>query len=148
MINQNRQLTEDIRKIKRESFPELRWVYSRGVYVPLSMLQVNNALASVKLTGIEVSDKNGKSCFFGYIRLMIPDLLSPNFHFRDRRGFIAHELSHLVAHSDNEKVADDEAIKRGYLRDLLDVNLFLENKGLGRGGTSYDSQQLMRKVYC
>lgn len=139
-------LTREIREIKKKSFPELKLVFTRGVYVPPCAL--GGAGAAAKCNVLRVS-KEGEAPFFcaGFADIMIPEYLGGNLNARARRGIIAHELGHIVSEKKfDEYSADEEAIRRGEGINLYVGLKKLEGSGFQRCAEAYDSAAILTKI--
>ena len=142
MSYQNKELTREIRHLKHKSFPELKWVYMGGFYVPDYEVLSNKSLARIRVKALAKSNESELSWVVGFGHIILAQSLSSRDHYHERIGIIAHEFSHIVTGNSCERVVDDEAIKRGYVFELMEAAKRLESSGLKRRPLSYSSQEL------
>ena len=138
-------LNQEIRQIKRKSFPELRFVYVRGIYVPDEKILPNFGNVTSYILQIESENVNGSSRTpYGFALIKFPNCSSGNQNINVRKGIIAHELSHLfmgeIHLPDNEGFIDSLAINRGYIGEVLAMSEKMESIGFKRLG--YSSMEL------
>ncbi len=140
-------LTKEIHQIKKLFLPELKWVFTKGIYVPDDNLLQSNSFSQVKYLGFRLYyDGNLFRCF-GYATLALPHCISLPEDFETRKGAIAHELSHLLLDKDaSERKVDDETIKRGFGYGLMMLVRKTEEFGKTRKICSYNSQELAKIV--
>jgi len=139
-------LNQEIRYIKRTSFPELKWVFTSGVYVSRSFLEKNNANAAAKVNVCRLFYEDKLLLGIGFARIMIPEELNGYANLYARRGVIAHELSHIVSLPQDECLVDNEVIRRGEGRSLYLAIVALETFGFSRPPNCYNSRALLEKV--
>lgn len=146
MDYRNRQLIREIRQVKQESFPELKWVYFRGIYVPDYEVLKTKSLARIRIKALAKSNETKLFWAIGFGKIILAESLSSPEHYTERRGIIAHELSHFVVAHNSEQKIDDEAIKRGYVFELMKAVKILESIGVKRKPLSYGSADLMEML--
>jgi len=141
-------LNNEIRQIKNDSFPQLAWVYVRGIYVPDYEVLKNKHLAGINLDHTKRIFAGERLTFaMGFANIMIAQSLSSHYYYNQRKGIIAHELSHLLIQSSSEKQVDDEAIRRGYAKEINCADRLKERLGLNRKfAGSYGSYELASLV--
>lgn len=147
-ILENLSLTKQINSIRSEEFPELKWVFVSGIYVPLEKLANEGSGGRIIFDGyISHSKVEGHNPLkFGYGFLTLPDYLASKDNDNPRKGIIAHELSHLICTETNsELAADEEAVKRGLGPSLYDALRIRESLGIRRN-TGYNSSQVLQML--
>lgn len=139
-------LNQEIRQIKKESFPELKWVFLRGIYVQDFNVLKNRHLAGISFDYTKRIFSDGKLVFAaGFANVLIAKSLSYPFYWEERRGIISHEISHLLVEDDSEKKADNIAIRRGYTYELMRAAKLVEKLGYNRrNASSYSSNDFDR----
>lgn len=147
MYNPNTKLTREILEVKRQIFPELRFVRVKGIYVGEnfgedqgngwfyhSMISVYNPL----------SDHIDRICILGWTTLFMPANFSGKYATDTRRGLIARSLSEMIIDPLKEKdefEIDRVVIERGFGRPLTEAVKNLEVRGHERPFT-YSSREL------
>lgn len=127
----SRELTREIAGIKKESFSELKFTYIRGIYLPDYHLLSDRKLGRIKFHGYGWFLDEKLQFAVGFANLMLPQGLSHPRYISERRGIIAHELSHITSGvSSSERDVESEAIKRGYAHELMKVIGLLEDNGM------------------
>ena len=152
-------LKEDIRYVK-SSFPELKFMHISGTYKPIEELLENNCQAGIRYSALALTRENLESkkarFIMGLGKIYIPNSLDCQEFSLQRRGIIAHELSHFcffpldVSGSQRERQVDEEAVRRGFGNELLEAITFLENVHYiikkGHKRTGYSSQELRKNL--
>ncbi len=141
-------LNQEIRQIKKESFSELKWVWVRGIYVPDFMVLRNNHLAGINFDYTKRVFAKGKLVFAaGFADILIAKSLSSPSYSDERRGIVAHEISHILVEEDSEKIVDNIALERGYAYDLMRAAKLVERLRFNRRSVgSYDSRELASMI--
>jgi len=146
---------EDIRYVKG-NFPELRFMYVSGTYSPIEELLENKCQAGMRYSALARGHIGSKETLFimGLGRIHLPDFLDSQELSLQRRGLIAHELSHFCffpfddSGSESERQVDEEAMRRGFGNELLEAITFLENvPDLGKryGYSSQEFRKVLKK---
>jgi len=113
---------KDIAYVKGE-FPELEWLYCRGVYVPADRLR--SSLGESESWGVTARTRGGRVISaVGLNTIRLPTILDEAKYSNVRRGVIATHLSQFFAknpEAPNEGEVEAEVARRGFGSEFLEA---------------------------